>query len=273
MASDKQFGAKLVISAIGVAAIALNKWYPDFFKLDPISAAFLVVAILPWFNGVIKAVKFPFLEIELQEAKEKAERALEVAEDAKGAAAGAETRTRIAESLAGHGVTGLQVPPGSEAASLPSAPADLVKEYNRIRETYKSGALRTDLMEQIVAKMVKAAKEDEGFEVDRRLNDSDKGWRLFAYAFLIARPDFDRFPLLVKSSFGFIGLEADKNQPFGEYWSIRAMQAVAATRGTREVDEKTRRILVTHYQQIRPGTDRHYEMKRLLNMLGIQASL
>ena len=71
-----------------------------FFKIDPLSAALLVVAILPWFSGIIKAVKLPFIEIELQEAKEKAEQALEAAHDAKSTAEGAETRARVAEKIA-----------------------------------------------------------------------------------------------------------------------------------------------------------------------------
>ncbi|HEY0433966.1 MAG TPA: hypothetical protein VGC95_08845 [Chitinophagaceae bacterium] len=273
MTSSNQTGTKILITVICAAAIAVNKWHPDVFKIDPISAALLVVAILAWFSGIIKAVKLPFIEIELQEAKEKAERALETAQDAKSTAEGAQTRVRIAEKIgdveaAGEGVEMAAV----LAAGSMSEPQQLVEKYKEIRNTYKSGTYRTELMEQLMARMITTAKTEQNFDLNTRLRDTDKGWRLFAYAYSIAHPDFSRSDALAQSAFDYSGLEEEKNQPFGEYWSIRAMQALAAKRGAQAVSSKAKRLLLNHYRQIRTGTDRHFEMKRLLGILEITIS-
>ena len=124
-------------------------------------------------------------------------------------------------------------------------------------------------MQQVVARMFNIAKTLQGFDIDARLQNPHKGWRLFAYVYCIANPDFSRFDTLAQSAYENTGLEENKNQPFGEYWSIRAMQALAAKRGTQEVSNRAKKVLLDWYQRIRRETDRHFEMKRLLQMLEI----
>lgn len=270
MKANQQTGPRLLITGICLAAIVVNKWCPELLKLDPLSAALLVVAVLPWFSGIIKAVKLPFIEIELQEAKEKAERALETAVEAKSTAEGAQTRARVAEKIVG---VESGTPIESAATSFTGAqatPQELVDRYNLIRKTHKPSDYRTDLMEQLMAQMISLARTVQNFDLDARLRDPDRGWRLFGYAYLIAHPDFAKFEALAQSAFDYAGEGFDKDQPFGEYWSIRAMQALAAKRGEQSVSNRKKDLLVHHYMKIRRGTDRHFEMKRLLGMLEIE---
>jgi len=101
------------------------------------------------------------------------------------------------------------------------------------------------------------------------LAHKDRGWRLMAYAFVYARPDFAVFSPLVASACDF----TDENKPFGQYWSILAIERVLGVRGKATVSRRDAEKLEALYRWLTPGTDRSEEMRRVMAMVrgGTQA--
>jgi hypothetical protein len=229
---------------------------------------------LPWLTSVIKSLELPGgFKIELQEAKAKAEEAIRTAVEAQSVAESAQTRARISETITRTASdAGTAAQPGqllTKEQALPLASA-LVEEYLQIRKDNKPGPSRTQLTESKMIEMITLAKQWPDFEWQKNLDNSDKGWRLFSYAYVMAHPTFNKLDAVAESAWTFRDQrKSTDNRPFGEYWSIRAMQALAYTRGSEVVSTPTRSLLLDHFRELRSGTDRHYEMRQLLRMLEI----
>ena len=88
----------------------------------------------------------------------------------------------------------------------------LAAKYNEIRRTQKSGPLRTGAMTDVVVEMMNLAYSTPLASIDPLLDEEDDGRRLFAYAYLYARPEHKLLPELVRS------VTDIEKQPFGQYW-------------------------------------------------------
>ena len=65
----------------------------------------------------------------------------------------------------------------------------LAEDYNEIRRTQRGGDARTAAMTGVVRRMIDLAPRTKGFDLTATLRESNRGLRLFAYAYLYARPD------------------------------------------------------------------------------------
>jgi len=92
------------------------------------------------------------------------------------------------------------------------------------------------------------------------LIEKDGGKRLFAYAHLYARLDCHLFPNLVSS---VIKREAT---PFGQCRGVQAIGRVIQAE-PEKVDSQTRNILRGFLTRLNEGTDRCYELSRIVKSL------
>lgn len=135
----------------------------------------------------------------------------------------------------------------------------LAAEYNAARELPR-GPRRTELMTNIVARMVMLANSQGPKEVDVApwLGSKDRGLRLAAYAFLHTNPAPAMTPLLAQSA-----VEEDK--PFGQYWALRALRRQVSL-DPESLDLNSRRRLEDLLINVGPSTDRGYELHQLLEI-------
>lgn len=258
---ERHLPLKIAVSALAAIAIVVKAVYPEW-EVDVVTLGLFLVGILPWLAPLIKSVELPGgLKVELQEIKESVQ-------ETKGALESVRQRAEFAVITS----------ESSAAAPHPSAPdvrsakpadtwsADveaLVQEYHRVRAELESGPTRTRRMTEIVTRMVDAAHQNPAWDVPANLRHADRGWRLMAYAFAYARPDFALLEPLVASACDF----TDDNQPFGQYWSILAIQRVLGIRGRKPVPVRERTRLEALYRWFVPGTDRREEMRQVMDGL------
>jgi hypothetical protein len=245
LTKDNQLRCLVTIAA--VAAAIVHVVFPSVVP-DAITAGFLVLAFLPWLAPLIKTVEVPGVgKIELREVERKAE-------EAKGAAASAVQKADLA--LAGAGDVTQNAP---QLASQGLEELNrLAAEYNTIRSTQRSGPARTSAMTAVVSKMIRATAGLSPDEIRKALKESDAGWRLVGYAALYAHPNPDLLECLVSSVTGV------EDKPFGQYWGILAIGSVIGKLNPDQVSARVVRTLQDFLKRLQPGTDRYYELSRIL---------
>ncbi len=249
---------KLAVTVVATGAIVFKTIYPEW-NVDAVTLGLFLAALLPWLAPLIKSVELPGgLKVELQEIKESIEQTRGTAESARQRA---EFAVIQGETTAARPAN---VTSRSSVADTWTATADaLVKEYNRVRDEMPSGPPRTQKMTEIFTKMIDASHENPTWDVGANLQHADRGWRLMAYAFAYARPDFSLFVPLVASACDF----TDDNKPFGQYWSILAIERMLGVRQQAGVGHREWTRLNDLYRWLIPGTDRHEEMRRVMESL------
>lgn len=241
---------RLAVTIGAILAGAIHAVWPG--VMDAITAALLLLAALPWLAPIIKTIEVTGVgKIELRELQRTAQEAL-------GAAASAAQKGDLA--LAG----GLSAPMAKQEMIAGTELSDvwsLALAYDRIRETQRSGPSRISAMTAVVRKMIDASSSLAIPEVKNALQDRDPGRRLVAYAFLYTRPEPALLDDLIRSA-----LELE-DKPFGQYWGILAIGRVVGEMKRREVGEDTVQRLRSFLAELPPGTDRHYELNRVLQSL------
>ena len=248
-------GLRVGITAGAVCVVLLHLWKPEL-QIDAITVVLLIVAALPWVQPLIKSIELLGVKLELQELKT-------ALADAKGAA---ESASRKAEFLLFSPAP--QVGPLSlDAQSADQANEAFVqqmKAYEHIRETQSSGTARTQAMTAVVRKMIELAPRQTKFEIAHALNAEQRGQRLAAYAYLYAMPDFQLLGPLVAS------VTKLEDKPFGQYWGLQAISRLLAIRKNESVSPDVSRNLSQYAEHVQRGTDRDYEVRRLLHDLELK---
>ncbi len=248
---------KILKIIMPLIALALAIWHglsPDKPKIDAIVIALLVIAVLPWIGTLIESLKYGELEIKLRDAVKKAD-------EAKGAAESARLLA-ISQSES-------DVQKESRAAALDKSPGEaplkqlekLASEYQTVRAANSPGDYRTQLMTGIMTQMREVARSLSESTMLPWLKDPDPARRLAAYAFFYEKPDFTQLDALVESVMN------PDNKPFAQYWGILAIQRVVGSRGRTPVAQNTKVTLKRFVSELKPGTDRHYELSRLIKGL------
>jgi hypothetical protein len=94
---------------------------------------------------------------------------------------------------------------------------------------------------------------------DLLTDKNNRGRRLVAFAYLLARPDPQYLEGLVDS---VINIE---DKPFGQYWGIQAIGRVIASQSSdATLDLRILTKLRSFLSHLTPGTDRYYELQRIL---------
>jgi hypothetical protein len=110
--------------------------------------------------------------------------------------------------------------------------------------------------------MIAAARKANGFDVTRALAARDPGLRLAAYVYLYERPKTDLLPDLTDS---VADLEM---KPFNQYWGLQAVRRTIELPDARRLHTSIRNRLAKMEEELPPGTDRAYELRRILSLVG-----
>jgi hypothetical protein len=250
-------GIRIGVTVGASVLVGMHVWKPDL-KIDSITIVLLIVAVLPWVQPLIKSIELLGVKLELQDLKNELN-------DAKGAA-------KSAERKADYLLSGAPPTPAPDGANLNAVDtanqsfAKLMRDYEHIRNTQSSGAARTRAMTEIVRKMVALAPAIHGFDPAEALKSDQRGLRLAAYAYLYAQPDYRFIEALVA------GVTKVEDKPFGQYWGLQAISRVLASRGGASVSESVRSQLRQLSERLPRGTDRDYEVRKILLELGVMQS-
>jgi hypothetical protein len=235
----------LTIFAIAVA-VSHARW-PGL-RIDGVTLGLIVLAALPWLAPIIKSVELPGIgKIELQEVRAQVE-------ELRGQAASASQKADTALT------NKITAPSSGEIGSPELRLLALSERYNNIRKTQKASGLRTAAMTDVVGEMISLAPSVSSATISPFLLEADGGKRLFAYAHIYARPDPQLLPDLVRS------VTEQEDKPFGQYWGIQAIgRVIQAAPDT--ANSQTRDILRKFLTKLKKGTDRYYELSRIMQSL------
>lgn len=250
-----QMSLRIGVTVVSVLLILIHQLAPAI-KLDTATLVLIGVALLPWLQPIFKTVKLPGgIEVTLQDMKQEIQTAV-------GAAQSAERKAELA-------VSGIVTSPAADLpnavrneASPPSAQglAALAREYEHIRATQRSGASRTNAMTTVVRKMIEHANDVAEQELPGLLKSGAAGDRLIAYASLYGHPRPELLQELTSS------VASTENQPFGQYWGLQAISRNLPDQ-PRNVPSSVLATLSAFSSTIKAGTDRDYELSRILRQL------
>ena len=241
---------RVLITVGALILAALHQLVPSF-RLDAPTVILFVVSILPWVQPLLKSVELLGVKLELQELKD------QVA-DAKGASESAKQQAFFAQSVAAPAASDAAAQ-GNHIAGNTDSLESLADKYEYIRATQESGDSRTRAMTDIVHKMVELAPHRGNFDLAEALSSHRPGIRLAAYATLYATPDVTLLDSLIKS------IANVEDKPFGQYWGLQAIgRAVDLARREGAIPPNVVEDLVKLVPRFRRGTDRDYELRRIL---------
>lgn len=251
--TNRTLSLRIGVTLAALALAALHLWHPEL-QIDSITVALMVIALLPWAQPLIKSVELLGVKLELQDLKN------EVA-DAKGAAASAQ---RKADFLTAPVPTTSSSAPSEIPTSTDVAYAQLMRDYENIRSVQSPGPGRTEAMTAVVRQMTELAPSLQSFDVAAALVSHERGQRLGAYAYLYARPDARYIEPLVAS------VTKIEDKPFGQYWGLQAISRILTVSQGVVVSEDARLQLRQYAARVPRGTDRDYEIRKILNYLGVR---
>jgi hypothetical protein len=268
-----------IVISLAVSAVALGFAIAHLaksdIKVDNATVGLVVIAAIPWLAPVmaryVKSFKAPGgWEVNFQELQRKVEEAQGAAQSAAQKADTALVGAAVAAQTSGAPSPPPSMAPapggtggGTGGGTAGPATADetlrgLMEAYEQIRATQKPGSTRTTAMTAIFSQMMAVAPKAEQFDVGQAMRSANPGERLAAYAYLYAQPQANLLDELVDS------VTRLEDTPFGQYWGLQAVERVLSQHGTTGVSamslEKLRRL----YARLGPGTDRHYELGRIL---------
>ncbi len=242
---------RLTITGAAVLAGVSHLIWPNL-KIDGVVTVLLGIAVVPWLGLIFDSLELPGgWKFQYRKLEEKVNKVNDKVDDAQGAAASAERKAEFAEIVsASVGIVG--------AADVRLR--ELAAEYNRVREEQSSSSARTAAMTRVVGEMVRFAPDASELDWTSALSSRDAGVRLAAYARLYARPEASGVQLLVKA------LTSKGEGAFGQYWGLRALRRCAALADTDTI-AAVKPALEQFLTRLTPGSDRHYELSRLLSSL------
>jgi hypothetical protein len=247
---SKNLALRCLVTVAALTAAAAHVLFPALVP-DAITAGFLLLAILPWLGPLIKSVEVSgFGKIELRELERKAEEAI-------GAALSAAQKADVALAAGLGSPAEARKPVLQQHAELDV----LAEEYNNIRKHDRSGPARSSAMSTVVQRMMNASTELTPAMIEQSLREKDGGKRLLAYAATYANPNSELLNALVEA---VTNLE---DTPFGQYWGIQATGRVIGMMGRNHISESVVNALRDFLKRLKPGTDRYYELSRILTGL------
>ena len=246
-------GLRVAVTVGALAAAGAKLIWPNL-EIDGVTLGLLIFAVLPWLAPLIKSIELPGIgKVELQDLQRRVDEATGAAESASHKASLAIAAAPQSQDLS----TADKDKTGDPETKLRL----LAEKYNHIRATKRSGSARTSAMTEIVRRMIDLVPQISAFDIDEELAQNDRGRRLSAYGFLYSHPYSDKLSGLIES------VTNVEDKPFGQYWGLQAISRVLSQRGQESVSNADIDTLRKYAESIRPGTDRGYELRRILSDL------
>jgi hypothetical protein len=224
-------------------------------KVDSITVALLVVALLPWLGGVLDSVELPWggkvqfrrLEERLTKAERRTAEASIEANDA----------SRTAQAAIGAASNAESSDKRTDAVPYERL-VEVASRYVPMR-AMPSGSKRAESLNRLFGTLIGMVPRVE-FDVARALWDDEPGIRLAAYARLYAIPDPQLFDQLVAA------LTEREDLPFSQYWAIRTVALLLENSAVVTPDVIDR--LHDFRDRLPDTTDRRNELDRILTTIG-----
>ena len=252
MSEPEQDGARgvnatrIALSTVAVALAVAHVVWPGL-KIDTITITLLLVAALPWLQTLFASISTPLFSVQFRELKRRVETLDGKVESSSRLMTAYEARDRARRS--------------DRASNVDATMTDLTQQYNDVRANMKSGPARTDVMTGLVGQMLAAIEAGASVDIDRGLHSADRGERLTAYAALYADPDPTKAAALANSLIQF------EDSPFGQYWALQSLRRIVETSPANTIDDETIDELLAYAKTLPPGSDRAYEVNRLLRVV------
>lgn len=247
---DPYLPLRAAISCLAIGVAVVHIVWPHL-QIDAITVTLLSAATVPWLQPIFKSVKLPGgFEVTLQELKN----------DVQAAAGAAQSAERKADLAVSNLVSAEK--PEAEVAHQPSTELmRLARKYEQIRAEQTSGAPRTQAMTRLVRDML--ASQTQVDETSRReLLLSDRaGDRLAAYVSFISAPDPTMLQALTHS------VSEIERQPFGQYWGLQAISRNMPVHSGTNIPPDVLKALERMALRMPEGTDRHYEISKILRSI------
>ena len=261
-------GSRVYLTLIGIAAlvvyISAPVWLPKEVvkQLDFVALGLVVFAALPWFVAYLEEFEIGGFKAKLRDISERVENSIETAsiarvivEDFTDSVSATEASRRRLELLE---------PPlassqaGNSEEDAKEALQTLSREYVSIRGSMPSGFERTAKMTEIFRQLESAAQGvgTDQTDVPNWLSNEDAGLQLAAIAWLRSHPD------KIKPA-GLINTVDRSNQPFVQYWALRVLSQHVDQRGIADFAPRDLRRLKKLERQLRQGTDRQFQLRRI----------
>jgi hypothetical protein len=240
------YATRLALTGVATALAGAHLIWPRV-RIDAITVALLVIAVLPWLHTLFTSITTPFFSVQYRELKQQVEAAASTAESARQLVVVNEERELGRRTL--------------RASEADAALARLAQEYNDIRSSMRAGAARTDRMTTVVGRMAAAIEAGAAVDIEHNLHSRDRGERLAGYTALYVHPDPSKAAALVDC---LLQLE---DAPFGEYWALQSLRRIVEAGGRNAIDQDTHAKLLGQAGGRRWGRDRRYELDRILRLL------
>lgn len=262
----------MTVTGVAVLVAAAHAAFPDV-KIDVVVVALLAIAAVPWLGEILESfdlpgggsVKYRDLRRRIREAENAATQADHKAREAIDWTDNLADGVEDAEGAFARSAETVTTPPAAEAAveaGTESSPSDelnaLITRYNDVRETQRSGSIRTATMTGIVRDMIRVAGRLATFDWEENLRSKDRGRRLAAYAYLFQDSRCEATEPLLHS------LLEIEDKPFGQYWALKALRNVVAKCDDSSIREIEPRIVAAK-GRFREGSDRGREIRELLH--------
>ena len=258
-------GSRVYLTLIGIAALVVYVSAPTWLlpevteRLDFVALGLVVFAALPWFAAYFEELEIGGFKAKLRDMDERVSETRELVED-----------IAISGSIAEENHNRLEL---SKPLSAPSqednseeyelnALQTLSREYVSIRDLMRPGSERTAKMTGIFRQLESAARRvgTDQIDVPDWLSNEDAGRQLAAIAWLRSHSE------KIKPT-GLINTVYKSNQPFVQYWALRVLSQHVDQRGIADFAPRDLRRLKELERQLRRGTDRHSQLRRINNKL------
>jgi hypothetical protein len=234
---------KVVVTIGALAVVAVRLVWPSL-GIDLVAVALLVLAAVPWLDGIFKSLQTPFGGVEYREIESRLDEL-----------AGATASTRqLAEANEARDLARQDAPSPTVSPNLNLL--DLANEYDATRKAMQPGVARTDEMTGIVGRMIVAVERGADLDLPEALKDQSGGRRLAAYVMLYVRPD-GAYLLPV------VDAVLNEEKAFGQYWALRSLARIVDV-APASMDMNTLRRLGRLYDELPVRSDRRYELGRIL---------
>lgn len=246
-------GLRITITVIALVAILLRITFPTLFeRIDSVSVALIVVAVIPWLSPIVSKISIPgLIETELRELKKE----VQEAKDDVASAAKIALRSQDVALLSKIETTGDAKQSGSSQRLI-----ELGQEYVVIRGSMPSGPARTAAMDNHFGEMLQEARRLGKYWPGHEdaLRNADAGRQLSAIAYAFAFPEASNISSL-------IDVVENAKQSFIQYWGLRTIQRAIDADTPYSIKDKERLIKLKN--AFRSGTDRFFIISSIAQAL------
>ena len=261
-------GSRVYLTLIGIAALVVYVsapvWLPNEVveQLNFVALGLVVFAALPWFAAYLEELEIGGFKAKLRDFDERVENTFERVSESR----------ELVEDIAFYGSIAEENHKRLELSDPPPAPSQednseeyakkalqsLSREYVSIRDSMPPGPERTAKMTEIFRQLESAARGvgTNQTDVPNWLSNEDAGLQLAAIAWLRSHPD------KIKPA-GLINTVDRSNQPFVQYWVLRVLSRHVDQKGIADFAPCDLRRLKELEGQLRRGTDRHSQLRRI----------